>query len=637
MRSRFARIGDEFTGVRPLSLTVPAAMEAVLQEADASKAPLDEGALWSKLMQAAPDPKTSTPEERTGRFAEIVAWGFMRPHGTECEPWAIYWGPRGSRTLADGKTPFYSPDVAEIDEEILAHWIARAASAKHPVISARYADLAWEIGRYLKRPTKDRRDSAKSLLTLDIPVSLAQSAIDGYLDAVERGLAEDEHHSWKFLDRAIGLSISLNDKGRTARAKAALFGYYRKMASGNGKFLWWRLSDLTAERGKALGLDERDQKKIVESLEAVLSRHSDIKDKERFDPHAAMNAADHLIRRLGNAPEEVRRVVKRAAGAFEEIAKEASGILAISWLEDLIPRYRNAGLIEDAARVERAIRERAEQARGEMKRISVPVDLPREEMDKWADAVVGSSLQEALGQIAVHCMAREEEAQKTVQEMAEKTPLLSMMTATVMDADGFTTATINSVEDDLEARAVQHATDTFNWNAPFLYFALNRAKEKYGFDLEAVVAHINRAPFFAPNREPLLREGLAAWLAEDSIKAIHILVPQVEAACRDLLAALGAPVMKHDAKTGGFEVIGMGAVLNHPAFRKGVPPDIRFHLRALYSDARGVNLRNHLAHGMAHIGLMGMGLANWVVHSILLLADLRIKRRPVEDGAAPGL
>jgi len=588
-------------------------------------------------MQAAPDPKTSTPEERTGRFAEIAAWRFMRADGTECEPWGIYWGPLGSGTLADGKTPFYRPDVAEIDEEILAHWIGRAATAKHPVIRSRYADLAWEIGRYLKRSAKDRQDSPKPPITINTPVSLAQAAIDGYLDAVERGLAEDEYHSWKFLDRAIGLSISLNDKGRTARAKAALFGYYRKLASGNGEFLWWRLSDLTAEREKPLGLDERDHKEIVESLEAALSRQSDIKDKQRFDPHAAMSAVDHLMRHLGNAPEEVRRVVKRAAGAFEEIAKEASGILAISWLEDLIPRYRNVGLIEDAARVERAIRERAEQARGEMKQISVPVEIPREEMDKWADAVVGSSLQEALGQIAVYCMAREENAQKTVQEMAEKTPLSSMMTATVMGADGFTTATINSVEDDLEGRAIKHAADTFNWNAPFLYFALNRAKEKYGFDLEALVTHINGAPFFAPSREPLLREGLAAWLAGDAVKAIHVLVPQVEAACRDLLAALGAPVMKHDAQTGGFEVIGMGAVLNHPAFRKGVPPDIRFHLKALYSDPRGINLRNHLAHGMAHIGLMGMGLANWVVHSILLLANLRIKQRPVEVGAVPGV
>lgn len=617
-----------------MGLTVPAAMDVVLKEADSSASTLDEGALESALMKARPDSKVTGPEDRTGAFAEIAAWSFMRSHSTECEPWGLYWGPFASGTLADGKTPFYRPDIAEIDEDILTLWITRAVNGKHPVIRARYADLAWEIGRYFKRPAKDRQHTPRPSITIDIPVSLAQTAIDGYLDAVERGLSENEHQSWNFLDRAIGLSISLSDKARTSRAKSALFAYYRKLASGNTKFRWARLADFTEGRTKALGLEEDDQKEITNSLEAALSRYSDISDKERFDPHEAMDAADYLVRRLGSDPEKVRSVVKRAGAAFEEIAKEASGILAISWLEDLIPRYRNAGLVEDAARVERAIRDRAEQARGEMKRISVPLDIPKEELDKWADAIAGSNLREALARIAWHCRSQEEHAQKSVLELAEKTPLLSMITATVVGADGFSQATIDSVEDDLEGRVIQHAADWFNWKAPFLSFAFNRAREKHGFDLNEIVTHINGALFFAPAREALLREGLAAWIAEDAVKAIHILVPQVEAACRDLLAALGAPVMKHDPKTGGFEVIGMGGVINHPAFQKGVPQDIRFHLRALYSDPRGINLRNHLAHGMAHVGLLGMGLANWVVQSILLLALLKIKERPAEESAS---
>lgn len=263
-----------------------------------------------------------------------------------------------------------------------------------------------------------------------------------------------------------------------------------------------------------------------------------------------------------------------------------------------------------------------------MKRISVPLDISKEEMEKWADAVIGSNLQEALGRIAWHCMAQEDKTKESLKSMADKAPLVSMLTATVMGVDGFAEAKIHSVEDDLDGRAMQHAADRFNWEAPFLYFVLNRAKDKYGFDWDQLVAFINEAPFFAPAREALLREGLAAWLAEDPVKAIHVLVPQVEAACRDLLAALGAPVMRHDPNTGGFEVIGMGAVLSHPVFRAGVHKDIRFHLRALYTDPRGINLRNHLAHGLAHVGLLGMGVANWVVHSILLLAILRIRQRP---------
>lgn len=619
-----------------MGLTIPPAMEVVLQDTDNSATPLDEGKLWSALRTVVPDLKNALREERIGAFAELAAWRFMRGRvGAVMEPWGIYWAPLVSGTLADGKTPFYDPDVTEVDEEILVHWMERAASAKHPVIRARYADLAWEIGRYLKRPAKDRQNSLKPPITLAIPVTLAQAAVDAYLDAVERSLADDEHHSWTFLDRAIWLSISLKDKIRSARSKAALFTYYRKMASGNGKFMWWQLDDLTEDRARELSLDEIEHGEIIQSLEAALHRYSDIKDKDYFDPHAAKDAADRLIQHYRNSPEEVRRVIKQAGAAFEEFAKGATGILAIAWLEDLIPRYRNVGLIEDAARIERAIRDRAEQARGEITRTSVPLDIPKEELDKLANAIVGSKLQEALGNIAINFMVRKESTQKTVLDMADKTPLLSRISTTIMGADGFTNATIKSVEDDLEGRVIQHAADGYNLNGPFLYFVLNRTKEKYGYDLDAIVAHISGAPFFAPSREALLREGLAAWIAEDSVKAIHVLVPQVEAACRDLLAALGAPIEKHDPKIGGFKVIGMGEVLNNPMFRQGVPQDIRFHLTALYSDPRGINLRNNLAHGIAHISLLGMGLTNWVVHSILLLSILRMNQRSAESSDNP--
>ena len=621
-----------------MSLKVPEAMEAVLQRADASATPLDEGRLWGEQMKAAPDPETATLEERRGTFAEISAWRFMRPHGTGVnEPWGIYWGPLASGTLADGKTPFYSPDVAEIDEEILTHWITRSSNTKHPVVKARYADIAWEIGRYLRSSARDRPESPKPAISLEIPYSLAQTATDGYLDAVESGLAENEYHSWVFLDRAIRLALSLKDSMRIQRAKTALFGYYQKMASTNSKFMWWRLNDLVEDREKALGLDDLEQKLVVESLDAALARSSDINDKDRFDPHQALNAADRLVKRLGNNKKEIQRATKRAGEAFEQIAEKASGLLAVSWLEDLIPRYRNAGLADDAVRIEQAIRQRADEAHGEMKRISTPVNIPKEELDKWVDSLVGSSLKEALERIGHFCTMREDNAKKSLQEMMAQAPLMSMMPVAIMSQDGFTEATVRSVEDDLEGRAIQHTADRFSWEAPFLYSALTRAKEKHGFDLEHLIEHIRTSPFFAANREAVLREGLAAWLADDPLKAIHVLVPQIEAACRDLLSALGAAVRKPNPQTGGSRVIGFGEVLSHDRFKNGVPKDIRFHLRTLYTDPRGINLRNHLAHGLVYEGILGMGVANWVVHSILMIVTLKMKQQPADVESPPDL
>ena len=619
-----------------MALIIPAAIEAVIRQADTAAAAIDEVSFAGAIEKAAPPADGLTLEARRGAFAEIAAWRFIRPFvggPIEREPWGIYWSPLASGTLKDGKA-FHSPDVSDVDEEIVAHWIERVRTLAHPVLKARYADLSWEIGRYLKRPAEHRLNSPKPPIAVNIPVTLAFAAVDGYLDAIEGGLVGDEYGSWVLIDRAIGLSLSLRDTARARRAKDELFAYYRRMASEGTKFQWARLNDLLDGREKALAVTEAEHQEVIQSLETALAIHSDCSDKDRFDPHQATDAADRLVRHLGNNRAETQRVVKRAAAAFEEIAKSASGMLAIAWLEDLIPRYRNAGLVDDAARVEQAIRSRAEQARGEMKQISVPVEIPRGELDQWADAIAGATLKEALGSIAVNCMMREDQMRQSVQEMLEKAPLLSMMNIAVMGADGFTTATVRSVEDDLEGRSIQHAADRFNWNAPFLYHALNRIKEKHGCDLDALVAHLNEAPWFAAHREALLREGLAAWIAGDAVKSIHVLVPQLEAACRDLLAALGAPVRKFIPRTGGYEVIGLGEVLRHDVFCAGVPRDIRFHLRTLYSDARGINLRNHLAHGIANVGLFGMGLANWVVHSLLLLATLRVRERPVPGRAS---
>lgn len=610
-----------------MPFSIPVEIERVLVSADESRESLDELKLWQSLKKAWTRSENASAAEKKGAFSEIAAWEFMRSRASLAEPWGIYWTPMMSGVLGDGKTPFYEPDVALVDDDILTHWIFRATNAKHPVIRARYADLVWDIGCYIKRLEKEPGSRDKPL-SVEIPVRVAQIAIDSYIDTVESALSGEEFDSWEYLERAIQLSIALRDETRTKRVKSALFAYHRSLFFRNENYHWMRLADIADGRDKALQLTEEEQAEITESLEAALRRYSDISDKKRFDPHQAIAASDRLVKRFVGKPEDTRRVVKQAGSAFERIARDASALLAISWLEDLIPRYRQVGLVGDAARVEGMIRALADAARGEMKQVSATVEIPSQEFEKWVDDVVGHDLSEALSQIGWACVVREQETKDSIMELKRHAPLLQAITIKPMGVNGFTEATIGSIEDDPEGRAIKHAADSFGWNAPFLDVALGRMKEKHGFELNAVIAHLEKAPIFAPDRSGLLREGLAAWSTADPVKAIHVLVPQVEAACRDLLALMGAPVMKHYPQWDRFEVIGMGAVLHHAAFRAGVLGDVRFHLKTLYSDPRGVNLRNHLAHGIAHTDLLNMGLANWVVHSIFMLALVR----PAENG-----
>src|SRR5262245_53293843 len=101
-----------------MPMIIPAAIESVIKEADTASTPIDEVSFAGAITKAAPDFKTACAEERHGAFAEIAAWRFSRSSSaSEAEPWGLYWGPISSGTMADG-TPFYRPDIAEMDEAI---------------------------------------------------------------------------------------------------------------------------------------------------------------------------------------------------------------------------------------------------------------------------------------------------------------------------------------------------------------------------------------------------------------------------------------------------------------------------------------------------------------------------------------
>lgn len=610
-----------------MALRSCAPIEALLKDADQPLTTLDENSLSSALQAAIPDRVSLAEDEWRGAFADIVAFLFRPSFGSERRPWGIYWSDMMSGVSADG-VEFHSPNVGDIDGEIIAHWITRSIELSHPVLRARYADLAWEIGKFLKQPPTNLSDKALPA-SFKVSIESARVAIDGYLGIIEQGLNNDEHHAWQYLDRALGLAATINDKDRIAKGKTTLFAYCRARVKLGDRFMWWRFDDILWNHTKPLALNEAEFGEIIGVLESALEISADLSNPKDFDPYNATMAADRLAKRRAQtrAPlAETNRAMLVAATATEAAAKLASGMTAIALLEGLIPRYRNVGMLDDAARIETLIRGRAEEALGEMKRVSVPINVTQEELNQWAETITKGSLEDGLIRVADNFVIGEDEIQRQLKSLANEAPLYAMSPSLIMDSDGLTIAKIGSIEDDLDGRSIQHAANRIGWEAPWLSLALNRLKKKHEFGVEDIVAFVRDCGFFKSEREPLLVDGIKAWLADDSIKAVHVLVPQIEAALRDLLTALGASVAEPDPRTGGFMKIGLGKIISHSAFVAAVPKDIRFHLRALYNDARGINLRNNLAHGLSSPSLIGAGAANWVIHSLILIGSLRVQK-----------
>jgi hypothetical protein len=212
--------------------------------------------------------------------------------------------------------------------------------------------------------------------------------------------------------------------------------------------------------------------------------------------------------------------------------------------------------------------------------------------------------------------------ERSVLDNAES-PLFAHIPFVITGRDGLTNAKIGSAKDDLEGRVVHRAAQVISQQGPWLNLVWRKLQAKHGADLEKLLEWLSASPCFPQERLPFIREGLSAWLAGDAVKAVHVLVPQVESSLRDLLAGLGGAVTKPN-RHGGSQKISLREVLEDEKFAK-VPDAIRFYFQALYLDSRGMNVRNELAHGVLSFDVLGLGLANLVVHSIVLIGVLRTK------------
>lgn len=598
-----------------MALILPALAHRLSEIEAAASSWLDERALAAELDALVPDVARLTADERRGCIAEIVGHRFVPPPPGDRGPWDSYFGPAASGTTKDGNE-VHMPDAKQIDAEVIEHWKRRAEQTPHPILCARYADLAWEISRIWNREHPDQAP-------IDRPRGLAQLAVGAYLDATalaNAGVPMQLFMAWRFLARALELAISVKDNALIERAKKAAFDFNRANRTAGYTEQWWLIDDMFFDR-KGLTLTDSERTEISVWLQEALDACSNLSDQKRFDPHQALQAADRIARWAAKAkqPELGVTALKKAASAFEVFAKQANAMTAIAWLEDLSVRYRDNNLTEDASRVDAEIIARSEEAKQSMRSLSVPISVTEAKMEEWLNELTGDSPKQAVGRIAFHLTSDPEKLRRQVESNAANAPLHARIALTLMDDNGFTTATIGSIEDDLPGRIINAGATAIGASSPWLHQALARLVSRWSIDAEALVALLAMSPLFPAPAHGLLQDGISAWFTGDYVKAIHVLVPQVEAALREMLRSYGESPMRNNAREGGFETIGMGTLLVNETFKAKAHPRFRLHMRTLYTSPKGLNLRNRVAHGIARSDAFGQGMANWVVHSLLAI------------------
>lgn len=254
------------------------------------------------------------------------------------------------------------------------------------------------------------------------------------------------------------------------------------------------------------------------------------------------------------------------------------------------------------------------QAHESMGTIEGKIEIPHDHIEEFLKAIVADDLTTTFVRIAANFLPKRRLLEEIVQKTLQQTPLMALMPHTIM-ADDHIAAKVGSVQDDPLGRLIEQTTMDFGLSGIWLQAALEKTIEAHETTPEHFVSWTNRLGLF--DNSTFLLEGVRAWYEGDYIKAVHVLVPQMEKGLRSVVAQLGKPVTKpHPSIAGVGVAINMGDILYSQELVEMLGPDLTLYFLALYADPRGMNLRNRVAHGQLE-SVTGP-LVQLVIHTIVV-------------------
>lgn len=537
--------------------------------------------------------------------AELMAFDFVEDYQDKKTGWGTYFGPMIIWNNGDGTTT-ESPSIKLITPEMIDYWEKRASESVNPILIARYSGLVW--------------DFKNKITGINPSHEICRTYTKALVDLANGDFHKYEVNTFRKLVRALKLSISLNDDDLIKKCKDSLINFENRHSKDTKPGLWGYAFDHLVGN-KRINLSEYEENQIINELEEKLARLTkNDSEGQKIDPWAAEAAAERLAvyYRKAQKNEDVNRVILEVGKAFDKIIGDASAMQASGWLDYLHKLYLKFNLKGEAAKILLRIRELGPKVASELKPISHSFNLPKKEMDEYISAMTNGDIQEVLQRIAVQYIPIKEQVKEQIFDLSKKAPLTFLIGHQLKDEKGRVIATIGSLEDDLEGHIVRQVSQNLSFSSIFLRAIFQESINQKGLDKEQILKFIENSPIINADRFEIISRGIEAYFLNDFLVAIHLLVPQIEEAIRNIVEFAGGNVLK-PSRGGGYHLRTFDEILRDDIIKEALGEDFADYFRILFTDQRGWNIRNNVCHGMASPNVFNYQTADRVIHALLCL------------------
>ena len=588
----------------------PSTLQEILKTLE-SEDTLDLNRVTSLLDQVDCKSSELTEPDKMMLSSERMAFRFAPDSDFGKTNWGTYYGPCTIINDGDNKVRI-GPSIDRVTPEMLEYWIDRANEATHPILRARYADLVW--------------DFSSKVTGKPAGVALAQMAIDSGVEAVVANRCKYFFTAWSLLKRSLRLALSLHDDERAKRTVAVAIDYDDAQSKPGARNAWGHSFD-TLLNTKGVPLTDDQRNRIIAGLENSLSVSSSATGNGEFhDPFAAKDAAQRLVDyyRRHKHHEDVRRVVALFGEGVISASNNVDDLMASAWLKDAFDFAASSHDKDTADRLAFAMRQKPLNIKDKGQVFKWESEITPELIEKFLSELLEGDEDEALSRIVSHYVPKWDEQKEQVLRIAKTCVFTSIIRQTIVDPSGREVASVGSVEDDLEGRVVLHMANNMNYVAYFLCLAFQRWFSKFEITVDKLCERLLSSPVFTQQAKCALSRGLRAYFEKDHVTAIHLLLPQVEAAIREFLIGGGVSIYRQN-KFGGIDYRTLGDMLGDALVKEVFGEDVQRYFKVLLVDSRGWNLRNTVCHGIADASVYVQSHSDRTLHVLLLFSLLKRK------------
>jgi hypothetical protein len=251
-------------------------------------------------------------------IAETLAFGFSEDYHDEAIGWGTYFGPMMVSKYEDGKQ-FEYPSINQITPEIIKYWETRAKESIHPILTARYSGLVF--------------DFSKKILGKKSTFETVTIYIKALIDIATGDLCNVPTQTFSKLERALNLSISINNVHLTRDVKSAIINYETLITEDSKPGLWGYSFDLCL-MNKKVQLTDAEEQDIINELNNKFERFT---ISSGIDLWGAENAAKRLMiyYHQNKQSPQLKKIIDAFATATKIQVKSSEAMQAVHLLEKI--------------------------------------------------------------------------------------------------------------------------------------------------------------------------------------------------------------------------------------------------------------------------------------------------------------